>query len=288
MILTKDNLLRYVREQKYTTPTSVAEIFDTTTMIASAALSELAKEKTVGITHLKLSASPYYYDPRQKEALQELGEKHLSNYEKEAYLKLKEQQVLNDTSLSIQIRLAIDRIKDFATPIELEHDSKQFKFWVWYLRDPNETKKQILDVLKGNSKGQVQTQTQKKQETKQQAHSQTKVEKENLPKNTISEVQGEVEKDKEEEFIENYLTQNYLKIENKQKNEKGILYNAILKVGKIKIHFDCFYFSKKVSEVDIISFYTSSNKPKILFIKTPAKKLYKLEETLDNLSIVNV
>lgn len=44
MILTKDNLLRFVRGKKYLTPTHIAESFKTNTMIASAALSELSKK----------------------------------------------------------------------------------------------------------------------------------------------------------------------------------------------------------------------------------------------------
>ena len=62
---------------------------------------------------------------------------------------LKENQVVNDSNLSIQQRLAVERIKDFAIPLEINYSSRNLKFWVWYMRNINETKKQILEVLSG-------------------------------------------------------------------------------------------------------------------------------------------
>ena len=141
MLLTKDNLVKFVREKRYVTPTIIAESFETTTMIGSAALSELAQSKLVAISNIKLGSSPYYYDPLQKQCLIELGDKHLSGYEKEVFQKLKQFEIVNDNSLSIQEKLAMEKIKDFTLPLEVQHKDRNFKFWVWYLRDLNETKK---------------------------------------------------------------------------------------------------------------------------------------------------
>ena len=94
MLLTKDNLIKFIREKKAVLPSQIAEEFETTTTIASATLSELSKEKKVLITDLKLSSSPFYYDPNQKEILEKIGEEYLSNYSKEAFLKLKKYKLL--------------------------------------------------------------------------------------------------------------------------------------------------------------------------------------------------
>ena len=131
MILTRDNLLRFVREKKYVTPSTVSEPFETSTMIASAALGELTKDKLLSVTHFKLGSSPYYYDPRQKEALIEIAEKHFSKLDKDIFLKLQQNQILNDKSLSVQERLAIARIKDFAIPLEISYNGLDLNFWVW-------------------------------------------------------------------------------------------------------------------------------------------------------------
>lgn len=296
MILTKDNLLRFVREKKYVIPTNVADAFDTSTTIASATLSELSKDKSIAITFFKLSSSPYYYDPKQKECLVEIAEKHFSGYDKDVFKMLKESQVLNDSSLTIQLRLAVERIKDFAIPLEIEFGDKNMKFWVWYLRDLTDTKKQILDVLKPK----VEEQNTKKVEIKKEPvrapiqiqnikeENRTQMKSEEFRSNPFENPAGGEEESKSELFIENYFKKNYLKLENKNKLEKTIEYNLSLTVNKLKIHFDCIFFIKKPTEAEILKFYTSSQKPKIIFAENAPKKLYKLAENLDNLEIVNI
>lgn len=305
MILTRDNLLNFIRQNKYTIPMSVAESFDTTTMIASAALSDLAKEKLIGITHLKLSTSPYYYDLKQKNALVEIGEKHLSSYEKEVFLKLKEQKVLNDKSLSIQERLAVDRIKDFAQSLEIDNKGVEFKFWVWYLNDLNEVKKQILDALRENEapkKVQKKVVEPVKKEVKVESKPQIKAEKTQINqskresdnthnnKNVFSKFENVEEsyEDKIDKFLNDFFKEHYLKIESKLKQEKGDFFSCSLSVNSIKVFFDCFYFYKKPTDAELIKFYVSSNNPKIVFIEKAPKKLEKLAENLENLTVINI
>lgn len=337
MILTKDNLLRFVRENKCATPTQVAESFDTTTMIGSAALSELAKEQLLKISHLKLGSTPYYYDPKQKECLIALGEKQYSGYEKEVFHLLKQNEILNDNSLSIQLKLAIERIKDFAIPLEINFQGKALKFWVWYMRDINETREQILEIL--NPKEQKSNSAKKEEKNITQSNSQEQVHKSTITENEkpvaqqqsqlkevvkeekedkppVHNFKDEIEEEKQERkspfhnyesennssqmnitkpelsktenFIESYFSRNYLAIENKNKTEKGIQYTTSLTINKIKILFDCFYYYKKPTDAEVIQFYTSSLKPKIVFIENAPKKLYTLAETLENFTLVNI
>jgi hypothetical protein len=308
MILTRDNILRYVKEQKAVTPTMISEAFDTSTMIASAALSELAKDKLILITHLKLSSSPYYYDPKQKDYLIELGEKHLSKHDKDIFNKLRQTQVLSDNSLSIQERLAIERIRDFAISLEINLSGKELKFWVWFQRNLAETKSQIQDAMKGSVKTAPQSNKTKikppvqqtivqeiKKEVKEVIPQQTRqVQQQTTPRkqerlvpqftqNTIQE-----EQNKEELFIDNYFRQNYLNLERKNKIEKGVEFELSVTINKIKILFDSFYYYKKPTESDIMKFYTSSQRPKIIFIQNAPKKLLKLSENLENLTVVNI
>lgn len=320
MILTRDNLLRFVREKKYVTPSTVSEPFETSTMIASAALGELTKDKLLSVTHFKLGSSPYYYDPRQKEALIEIAEKHFSKLDKDIFLKLQQNQILNDKSLSVQERLAIARIKDFAIPLEISYNGLDLNFWVWYLRNLNETKNQIIEALSSQDKTYEQKQN-KQEEIKNQVEKEVKKDepikiqqqilkqeredvfnkfedevKNNNFKNgsnqneqkKISNEHISFNKNQEEIFIEKYLDENYLNIENKQKSDNGISFTCILKVHKLNILIDCFYFYKKPNEGDIIKFYTSSMRPKIAFIINCPKKLYKLAESCDNFEVVNI
>lgn len=311
MMLTKDNILRFIQEKKAVTPTMIAESFETSTMIASAALSELAKDKLIAITYLKLASSPYYYDPKQKSHLMILGEQHLSKYEKEVFLKLKEKEILNDAVLSIQERLAIEKIKDFAIPLEINSQEKTLKFWVWYMRDIEETKKSINDALNSQNKP-----ASKKEEPKQKIQT-TKTKTQNINSQTQdynnqnfnsqpqtrspihqftnsqnsnlqSHMQFKPEENQIETFIDNFFRQNYLGLEKKNKKDKGISYEVTLKLSNITIRFDCFYFYKKPLESDIMKFYTSSIKPKIIFIENSPKKLLSLSDNLENLTIINI
>lgn len=345
MLLTKDNLVKFVREKKYVTPTIVAESFETTTMIGSAALSELAQAKLVLISNIKIGSTPYYYDPLQKQCLIELGEKHLGGFEKEVFQKLKQHEIVNDNLLSIQEKLAMEKIKDFTKPLEIQHQDRNFKFWVWYLRDLNETKKLIIEALnpknqpvqkeeivekkekfsKPISTSPINQLNQKKTETVSKemgdmrremgdgrAEMKDKRELENRgigDKEIKEEEEIEVEQIKQpvisqtpkrefkpmnggenqvEHFIEKYLFENNLKIENKNKTEKGILYSTLLKGTNLQIHIDCFYFTKKPTEGDLIFFYTSSMKPKIVFIENAPPKLFKLVENIQNMTLVNI
>jgi hypothetical protein len=291
-----------------------------------------------------LSSSPYYYDPLQKSALIELGEKHFSKYEKEVFLKLKEQQVLNDNSLTIQERLAIERIKDFAKAIEIEFSGNLLKFWIWYLRDVTQTKNQIIEAL--NHRGDVQKRdnsnvieqtreannTNVKQDFSQRnryldttsysnndtlrnfSHNQNNQVQFSRSENNKVNVEHSVDSrknnsgsmnpfvdnedknntnDEEEEnsneiAIENFFKENYLKVEAKQTKMKGIHYVATMKAVRLTVKFDCIFFTKKPTEADVISFYASSQKPKIVFVKNAAKKMLKLSEKLDNLEVVNI
>jgi hypothetical protein len=308
MILTKDNLLRFVREKKAVTHAMVAEAFETSTMIASAALSEIAKEKHIAITYLKGASSPYYYDPRQPEILEEIGEKQLSKGEKEIFLKLKNSQVLSDNSLSIQERLCIEKIKDFAIPLEIAHQDKELKFWVWYRRDIKETRTQIMDALKPQKteeppkkpepKREVRTQMPQSIQREVRTVSNNIPSQRVMPQNTIhNNMAGssnrpnmnlEVESNPYEMFIENFLRQNYLKVISKINRKDGILYSVNLDLGKLKLHLDCFYYFKKPTDADLIKFYTSSQKPKIVFIEKCPQKLLKLAQKVENLTIVNI
>ncbi len=319
MILTKDNLLRFVVDKKFVTPTMVSETFDTSTMIASAALSELSKSKLVGITNLKLGSSPYYYDIKQPECLSAIGDKHLKSHEQSVFLKLKNQQIVNDGALPIPEKLAAERLKDFSVPLEINFEGKKYKFWIWYMRDLGETQQQILDALSGSSEKKVEEEKPKAKPVAKKAEKvEKKVQREKpvsapleistpkfekkveVVKETVSEKRAKItnpfevededepEEDKVESFIRSYFKKNYLKIEGKKTAEKFVKFNLSLRVNELIIKIDAVHFIKKPLDSDILKFYMSGNKPKIVFIENAAKKHYKLSESLDNLEIVNI
>ena len=61
-----------------------------------------------------------------------------------------------------------------------------------------------------------------------------------------------------------------------------------IRLNKMTIYFDSVYYEKKPTEAEILRFYGSSQKPKIVFIKNAPKKFFKLAENLENIFIVNI
>ena len=84
------------------------------------------------------------------------------------------------------------------------------------------------------------------------------------------------------------MKQHYLKVESKNKTKDHIIYNASLKLQNITVLFDCIYYQKKPNDSDILKFYSSSNKPKLVFIKNAPKKFQKLADSLENLEVISV
>jgi flagellar biosynthesis GTPase FlhF len=317
MLLTKDNLLKFVAQKKAVTPTDVAETFQTTTMIGSAALSELAKDNHVKISYLKLGSTPYYYDPRQKECLIALGEAQYSKYEKETFNRLRTQEIIPEAAMSVQERVAVLQLKDFAIPLSVTHEGAEIKFWVWYLRNVEQTKKEIMNYLNNQAEEEKKEQKRKEDEEHkkeiEEKRKEEELKKQAKQKNAMSEELNQTQETSHkpqqkmvqeyskqpepivlsatgpERRIEEYFNKNNLHIENKNKTEKGILYTTLLQLPHMKLHFDCFFFmGKKVTEADIISFYASSMKPKIIFIENTPKKISQLSESFINCTLVNL
>jgi hypothetical protein len=319
MLLTKDNVLRFIREKKAVIPTDIAENFETTTMIASAVLSELAKDNLIKITHLKLASSPYYYDPNQKEYLIQLGEKHFKGYDKEVFNLLREKKILPLNSLSIQHSLAIERIKDFAIPLTIVNNEKELKFYVWYLEDIDKIKKELIEYINGSTKKDLNV---KKETTLKKDTEKEEINLKNFEKNKTNSIKSnnEIVNFREtEEVISNnnsnndvnfqktennvnfnnegfsdekkvdlFLSTNNFIIKIKHKKEKGFVYEVDFITGLMKFNIDIFYFNKRFNEVDVINFYTSSLKPKIIIAKNIPKKLYKISNEINNLKFIDI
>lgn len=350
MILTRDNLLRFVQQEKAVFPSTVSEAFKTTTLVASAALSELVKQNLVKVTNLKIGSSPYYYDPKQREYLIKIGEEKLSEKYKPFFYRLMEQKIISNSQLSANEQIATSYLQDFAIPLEIEYQDKKFKFWVWYLLDLEDTKNQIINVLNNQSSNQnsnqnssqsSNNQAQKtnanqsiqsnlKQEIKENQDINKENKEDNLTKKSVqssnlytnqnqsqsqnkntdlnnyekktenkensqnnksfnnkssSQTNSSDESDSEN-YIENYLRENNFKIVNKIKKSQGIHYDLLLE-NRFNVYFSSFYFFKKFTETELINFYISSLKPKIVFGKKIPKKLEKLAKDLENLYLID-
>lgn len=341
MLLTKDNILRYVQQHKYTTPTTVAREFDTTTTIASAALGELSDGIHLETTHIKFGTTPYYYDPKQKECLEEIAQKSFSDSEKELFNKIKKEQIVSSNTLTIPQRSIISKLKDIFYEIKIKKNEKEYSFFIWYMRNEQETRRQIQDALFPNSKSNFKTSSDLNHNTpssntnsipknqkpsteetsynpfsnlykqssspnhKESNSNQTKYSNNNYDDDNnfsnSNQKQSNLnnQENKKEEYLlnstqtknscDNYLFEQGYTIIEKEKHMLGSVYKVSISMNEFTLFIDCLSIEqKKVQVKEILEFYTSSIRPKIIFHTSLPKKIQSTIEELENCFIIEI
>ncbi len=126
-------------------PVRVASQIGLSSLFAGALLSELAKEKAIRISNMKVGSSPLYFLKGQESALENFHS-YLPGKEKEAFLLLKEKRILADKAQAPAIRVALRNLKDFAFPFLKDNEV----FWRFHTMTEGEIreldKKGKLDI----------------------------------------------------------------------------------------------------------------------------------------------
>jgi hypothetical protein len=97
-------------------PVQIASQTEISSLFAGALLSELAADKIIKISHMKVGGSPLYFIKGQ-EALLEKFHPSLPGKEKEAFLLLRKYKMLDDKEQEPAIRVALRNLHDFAFPL---------------------------------------------------------------------------------------------------------------------------------------------------------------------------
>jgi len=148
----KQIVLDIIREKGPIIPAQIYKEIESDILIASAYLSELAQNKILKISHVKMGGSPFYYLAGQ-EGFLERYIKRLHEKEERAVLFLKEKKVLRDKILDPLFRVALRNAKDFAKPFYVKVKEEKELFWKWFLLNNNEEIREgVLKLLK-NSDG---------------------------------------------------------------------------------------------------------------------------------------
>ena len=354
MLLTKDNLLRFVQQQKYTTPTQVAKEFETTTTIASAALGELTNGGGLGSTHIKYGTTPYYYDLKQQDCLIEIAQKSFTGTELELFTKLKNEQIVSLNTLTIPQRAIMSKLQDIYYEIQIKGDDKTYTFLIWFLRDRKLTQQQIQDAILGgkktktsststssttksnssnsvnpnsNSNSNISSDNQFKQNnthsnpfsnlysgnngsnnsnnsnnnnqqnnTKNQQSSNVSSNESNSSNQTNNSKSLQNNSSSNSNNItqtnfdcDKYLYQNGYTILEKEKHQLGFVYKISIKLNEFTLFMDALYTEqKKIQLKEILEFYTSSMKPKIIFHTNIPKKIESTIKEFENCMIVEI
>ena len=272
MFFTKDNVLNFIKGEKYVVPADIASKFNITTTLSSVTLSQLVKEKKIFSTSIKAGENPYFLHIEKKEVLIELGEKILSGLKKELFNTIKNKQIINEVTLTIQQKLAINEMVDFVKKIEFEYKTKKFIFFVWFLRDLENTKKEIISALENSNK--VSKPITEKNENENGGK--TLVKEKTFHKNEI------------ENIVENYLSENNFKIKSKKKEKGEIEYELTIIFDKFEIEIEAIIFENKVNQKNILEFYSKSSTPKLIFLKNISKAMKKNLDGIKNLGVIEL
>ncbi len=134
--ITKQKIINFLKQKGPALPIQIAKQIEMTPMFTSAILSELTNIKQVKTSSLKVGSSPLYYLPRQEQQLENFSD-NFGGVEKEAFLKLQQDKILNDKEQTPAIRVALRSIKDFAISFKIQDNL----FWKYSFLPEDEFQK---------------------------------------------------------------------------------------------------------------------------------------------------
>lgn len=139
-------------------PGDVAKALSTNLIMASAMLSELADNKKLKISKLKVGSSPLYFLSDKAELLENfIGS--LNEKDRKTVEILKTARVLRDSILDPLTRVSLRQISDFSKSVEVKMDDKTELFWKWHLLPDSDAEiliKQILSLVEKKVESQNQ------------------------------------------------------------------------------------------------------------------------------------
>src|SRR3989344_4254847 len=131
-MLDKEKILIYMKSQGPILPTQVSKQINKNILMSSAILSEMASNKEVRISSIKVGGSPLYYLDGQESMLQDYSSK-LQAKDRQTYDLIRERKVLREKVLDPVTKLSLRNIKDFAQPLQVTLNNEKEIFWKWYL-----------------------------------------------------------------------------------------------------------------------------------------------------------
>lgn len=282
----REKVLSLIRIKGPVVPSQIKNEIESSILIASATLGELASKNHLKISHLKVGGSPLYYLPGQEDRLQSFAEK-LSEQEKKAYDLLRQQVVLRDLDLTPLTRVALRQIKDFAIPLQVNNNGNIEVFWKWYLTPNNQADtfiKKILVPLEEKPKEAAKPVVEKVQETpKVQELQKTLVKPITEKKEAKKPVKKPRKADDFLEKINNYFELNKIEVIEKNIIKKNSELDFVIKVpsavGSL-IYFCKAKNKKRVGDGDLGSAYVQGQVKKLPVLVLVVGELTKKAEAM--------
>jgi len=220
----KKKIIDIIRLQGPSLPLQISSKTNLSSIFVGAFLSELAKEKILKISEMKVGGSPLYFMLGQEPALDNFYQ-YLPGKEKEAFLSLKQKKILEDIKQEPAIRVALRFLKDFAFPFKNDEEL----WWRFHTIKPEE----IIKIFESKK-----TKPQEK------------------PKEIKKEAKKEIKEKKEEKIIKREIKNETLDIFTKPKNieKKAKQKKSSSKNEKFFNRVKEFLTAKNIEIIDIINY----------------------------------
>ncbi len=144
VVFEKNRIVSYVKQTGPSVINNIAKSLNLNSFLAAALLSELANDKSLKASVMRVGGSPLYFVLGQEEQLEKFTN-FLNHKEREAVNLIKKEGVLLDSELEPAIRVAIRYVKDFAIPLKVAHKGQETLFWRYMTFSDAESK--IRDIL---------------------------------------------------------------------------------------------------------------------------------------------
>ncbi len=258
-------------------PIQISKEIGLSSLFVSAFLSELAHEKKVKISHLKVGGSPLYFLEGQEEQLEKFYN-YMHPREAEAFLLLKKRKILRDSEQKPAIRIALRSIRDFAAGFKVNDEI----FWRYAFTPESEIIELIEPKKPAVEKIEIRTpkvdiKTEKSIENKGKLK----------PQETAGVLGKEIRKkpDKEAflEEVKSYLNQKNIELVSLEYyDKKEVTAKIRFNISPEKIHLLLAYNKKKISDKELLKSYKKSIKYQLDYMVLFKGELSKkLKETID-------
>jgi hypothetical protein len=157
-----DQIILFIQTSGPTTPTKVSKTIKESSLIASAHLSDLASQKKIKISKLKLGGSPLYFLPGQEDQLYNFAQGNMNPKDFIVLNKLKDKKVLRENEQELLTKVALRHLQDFAIPLQVRLQDRAELFWKWHLLPTTDANNLISQIL--NPKKQEEVEVSKKLE----------------------------------------------------------------------------------------------------------------------------
>ncbi len=210
---TKNKILGILRFRGPSLPIHIAGQIKISSIFAGAFLSELANEDAIRISNIKVGGSPLYYI-RGQESMLDPFYKYLPEKEREAFLSLKQNKILEDKKQEPAIRVALRSIKDFAIPFKKDEEI----FWRFH----STTEQEVRGILEPETEKKEEkiTETKVKEEKKEEKVVKEEIEEKPVEKEEKKEEKLEVPKPKVQPAKKDRQLDIGLKIAKRERKEK--------------------------------------------------------------------